>query len=116
MPVRFLSDVELARLRSWPDEIAEHDLVTFFTLTSDDAGWLSGNIRMENRLGAAVQLCALPGTRARRPDERGPGPRRRRRRPDRVTTARRTDSRRSRGARAGGRRPPAADPSARPAD
>ena len=60
MPVRFLSDAELARLSSWPDEIAEHDLVTFFTLTSDDAAWLSGNVRVENRLGAAVQLCTLP--------------------------------------------------------
>jgi hypothetical protein len=60
MPVRFLSDAELARLSSWPDEIAEHDLVIFFTLTSDDAGWLRGNIRVENRLGAAVQLCTLP--------------------------------------------------------
>lgn len=44
MPVRFLSDAELARLSSWPDEIAEHDLITFFTLTSDDAAWLSGNV------------------------------------------------------------------------
>ena len=59
MPVRFLSDAELARLNSWPDEIAEHDLA-FFMLTSDDAAWLSGNIRVENRLGAAVQLCRLP--------------------------------------------------------
>ena len=47
-------------LSSWPDEIAEHDLVTFFTLTSDDAAWLSGNVRVENRLGASVQLCTLP--------------------------------------------------------
>ena len=61
MPVRFLSDPELARLSSWPDEIAEHDLVTFFTLTSDDSRWLAGfNVRVENRLGAAVQLCTLP--------------------------------------------------------
>ena len=60
MPVRFLSDAELARLSSWPDEIAEHDLVTFFTLTSDDAAWLSGNVRVENRLGDEVQLCTLP--------------------------------------------------------
>ena len=60
MPVRFLSDAELARLSSWPDESAEHDLVTFFTLTNDDAAWLSGNVRVENRLGAAVQLCTLP--------------------------------------------------------
>jgi hypothetical protein len=60
MPVRFLSDAELARLSSWPDEIAEHDQVTFFALTSDDAAWLSGQVRVENRLGAAVQLCTLP--------------------------------------------------------
>jgi hypothetical protein len=60
MLARFLSDAELARLSSWPDEIAEHDLITFFTVTSDDAAWLSGNIRVENRLGAAVQLCTLP--------------------------------------------------------
>ena len=31
-----------------------------FMLTSDDAGWLSGNMRVENRLGAVVQLCMLP--------------------------------------------------------
>ncbi|MGO9733665.1 DUF4158 domain-containing protein, partial [Mycobacterium sp.] len=60
MPVRFLSDAELARLSSWPDEIADDDLVTFFTLTGDDLGWLGSNVRVENRLGAAVQLCALP--------------------------------------------------------
>jgi hypothetical protein len=60
MPVRFLSDAELARLSSWPDEIADDDLVTFFTLTSDDLGWLDSNVRVENRLGATVQLCALP--------------------------------------------------------
>ena len=61
MPVRFLSDAELARLSSWPDEIAEHDLVTFFTLTSDDAAWLSGNVRVENRLGAAFSSVRCRG-------------------------------------------------------
>jgi hypothetical protein len=60
MPVRFLSDAELARLSGWPDDVSEDDLVTFFTLTSDDLGWLGSNVRMENRLGAAVQLCTLP--------------------------------------------------------
>ena|ERR1700720_182226 len=60
MPVRFLSDAELARLSSWPDEIAAEDLVTFFTLSPDDLAWLAGFNRDENRLGAAVQLCALP--------------------------------------------------------
>jgi TnpA family transposase len=60
MPVRFLSDAELARLSSWPDEIAAEDLVTYFTLTGDDLSWLRTTVRAENRLGAAVQLCALP--------------------------------------------------------
>ena len=59
MPVRFLSDAELARLSSWPDEIADEDLVTFFSLTSADLGWLGSHVRPENRLGAAVQLCSL---------------------------------------------------------
>jgi hypothetical protein len=36
MPVRYLSDVELARLSTWPGEIAEEDAVTFFTLAADD--------------------------------------------------------------------------------
>jgi hypothetical protein len=31
MPVRYLSDPELARLSSWPDEIADEDAVTYFT-------------------------------------------------------------------------------------
>jgi hypothetical protein len=60
MPVRFLSDAELAPLSSWPNEIADDDLVTYFTLVSDDLGWLVANVRVENRFGAAVQLCALP--------------------------------------------------------
>jgi hypothetical protein len=36
MSVRYLSDVELARLSTWPGEIAEKDAVTFFTLAADD--------------------------------------------------------------------------------
>ena len=60
MPVRFLSDAELAPLSSWPNEIADDDLVTYFTLVSDDLGWLVANVRVENRFGAADQLCALP--------------------------------------------------------
>jgi hypothetical protein len=60
MPVRFLSDAELARLSNWPGEIADDDLVTYFTLSSADLDWLVANARFENRLGAAVQLCALP--------------------------------------------------------
>lgn len=51
MPVRFLSDAELARLSSWPDEIADDDLITYFTLIGDDVEWLGSNVRVENRLG-----------------------------------------------------------------
>ena len=58
MPVRFLSDAELARLSSWPDEIADEDLVTFFTLTGDDLVWLRTTVRAENRLGAAGIVCS----------------------------------------------------------
>lgn len=60
MPVRCLSDMELARLRGWPGEIADEDAVTCFTLSADDQSWLAGLDRAENRLGVAVQLSALP--------------------------------------------------------
>jgi len=60
MPARLLSDAKFARLSGWPDEIGDDDLVTLFTLTSDDLAWLNGNVRIEKRLGVAVQLCALP--------------------------------------------------------
>ena len=59
MPVRYLSDAELARLSGWPEEIADEDAVTFFTLTGDDLAWLAGFNRGDNRLGVAVQLCTL---------------------------------------------------------
>lgn len=59
-PVRFLSDAELARPSGWPGERADADLITFFTLTGDDLGWLTANVRVENRPGAALQLCTLP--------------------------------------------------------
>jgi hypothetical protein len=62
MPVRFLSDAELARLSSWPDEIAAKDLVTFFTLSPDDLAWLAGFNRDENRLGAAARDAARAET------------------------------------------------------
>jgi Domain of unknown function (DUF4158) len=62
MPVRYLSDPELARLSSWPDEIADEDAVTYFTLSADDLAlaWLEGFNRQHNRLGVAVQLSTLP--------------------------------------------------------
>jgi hypothetical protein len=60
MPVRYLSDPELARLSGWPDEIADEDVVTYFTLAADDVSWLARFNRQQNRLGVAVQLSTLP--------------------------------------------------------
>ena len=52
MPVRYLSDPELARLSSWPDEIADEDAVIYFTLSADDLSWLAGfNRQYSRRLG-----------------------------------------------------------------
>jgi hypothetical protein len=59
MPVRYLSDPELARLSGWPDEIADEDAVTYFTLSDADVSWLAGFNRQQNRLGVAVQLSTL---------------------------------------------------------
>ena len=69
MPVRYLSDPELARLSGWPDEIADEDAVTYFTLSAEDVSWLAGFNRQQNRLGVAVQLSTLPwlGLDSRRP-------------------------------------------------
>jgi hypothetical protein len=60
MPVRYLSDLELARLTGWPDEIDVADAVTYFTSYGDDLSWIAGFNRAENRLGVMVQLCTLP--------------------------------------------------------
>jgi hypothetical protein len=54
MPVRYLSDPELARLSSWPDEIAVEDAVTYFTVSADDLSWLAGFNRQPNRLGVVI--------------------------------------------------------------
>jgi hypothetical protein len=61
MSTRFFSDAEARRLRSWPEELGRDELIRYFTLGSDDRAWLEGAARgTGNRLGMAVQLCALP--------------------------------------------------------
>lgn len=61
MSTRFFSDEEIKRLRSWPDELGRNELIRYFTLGSDDREWLSRTARgTGNRIGLAVQLCALP--------------------------------------------------------
>ena len=61
MPARFLSDVDLARLTGWPDQVTGEELAAFFTLTRDDVAWVvDGRRGAGNRLGLAVQRCTLP--------------------------------------------------------
>ena len=72
MPVRYLSDPELARLSGWPDEIADEDAVTYFTLSAGDVSWLAGcdvrRVPKSPRAGAVGRrrAGACPG-RARHP-------------------------------------------------
>jgi hypothetical protein len=61
MPTRFLSNAELAQLSGFPAEIADEDLVTYFTLFDDDRRWLLDEHRgAANQLGLGIQLCTLP--------------------------------------------------------
>ena len=57
-----LPDDELERLATWPPEVSRADLVAHFILSLDDARWVrsfrSPRARAD-RLGLAVQLCAL---------------------------------------------------------
>ncbi|MEU6742136.1 DUF4158 domain-containing protein [Streptosporangium sandarakinum] len=55
------TDEEIARLRSFP-EISREELIRFFTLTAADVEFIDpGRGRgPADRLGLAVQLCALP--------------------------------------------------------
>jgi hypothetical protein len=41
MPVRYLSESELAWLSGWRDEIAREDAVASFRLSADDLSWLA---------------------------------------------------------------------------
>lgn len=61
MSTRFFSEDEIRRLRSWPEEIGRNELISYFTLGSGDRAWIQRSARGSgNRLGLAVQLCALP--------------------------------------------------------
>jgi len=63
MPVRYLSDPELARLSTWPGEIADEDAVTYFTLSDADRAWVRGLI--VTRTASASRLsCAHRTTRS----------------------------------------------------
>ena len=59
MPASIFSDAELARLASFPEEIPSSDLIRDFTLTGVDRDLISIRRGVGNRLGVALQLCAL---------------------------------------------------------
>ena len=59
MPGQFLTTAERERWDRFPPEIVEADLVAFFTLSLADRGHLPVKIAAHNRLGFALQLCAI---------------------------------------------------------
>ena len=59
MPTSIFSETELARLASFPEEIPGDDLIRAFTLTGADRDLVAIRRGATNRLGLALQLCAL---------------------------------------------------------
>ena len=59
MPASIFSETELARLASFPEEIPGDDLIRAFTLTGADRDLVASRRGAANRLGLALQLCAL---------------------------------------------------------
>src|SRR5712691_10586104 len=59
MPGQFLNAAERERLERFPQEIGEHDINTFFTISSADVASLPIQSAPLHRLGSALQLCAL---------------------------------------------------------
>ena len=59
MPVGFLNKTQQAQLSSFPNTINYNDLITYFTLTDPDRGAVPLRSSATNRLGFAIQLCAL---------------------------------------------------------
>src|SRR6516165_10331453 len=59
MPSTFLTCKEQERLACFPDAIQQWDLITYFTLTEHDCSLIDTYQGESNRLGAALQLCAV---------------------------------------------------------
>lgn len=59
MPIDFLSDEQAAAYASFGDELSEADLHRFFFLDDRDCELIARRRRDANRLGYAVQLCAV---------------------------------------------------------
>jgi TnpA family transposase len=59
MPGQFLSKAERERLQSFPAEITPDELITFYTLSTDDLALVRKRSGDHNRLGFALQLGTL---------------------------------------------------------
>ena len=59
MPGRVFTETERRRLGAFPSEISEPDLIRYFTLSESDLEFVRQQRGDHNRLGFALQLCAL---------------------------------------------------------
>src|SRR6266850_2966968 len=59
MPIHIFTEAERATLDTFPAEITQEDLITFFTLSEADKAQLPIYSAPYNRLGFALQLCTL---------------------------------------------------------
>src|SRR5689334_14179662 len=59
MPGQFLSSAEREGLERFPSEVSPADLIAFFTLSASDLAQVPVKAAPYNRLGFALQLCAL---------------------------------------------------------
>jgi TnpA family transposase len=59
MPVSLLTENERERLQRFPTEISSGDITAFFTLAATDLAYVRKQRGAHNRLGYALQLCAL---------------------------------------------------------
>ena len=59
MPVQLFTEAERAQRDRFPEVIAYEDLVIFFTLSDRDHESIPRSSAPHNRLGYALQLCAL---------------------------------------------------------
>ncbi len=59
MPGRFLADAEREKLETFPEDISSDDICIYFTLSEPDLARLPVKSAAYNRLGFALELCAL---------------------------------------------------------
>src|ERR1700676_4020881 len=59
MPGRVFTESERKHLDAFPSEIAELDLIRYFTLSGSDLEFVRQQRGDHNRLGFALQLCGL---------------------------------------------------------